>query len=78
MKVDKTKAEFNNYIGSLPFTENCKYMGTILNVVNFCNYTLFPCRFRKKEVYKHRGREFHECERERIKEIKQILGNNKF
>jgi len=77
-KVEKTQAEFNKYIDALPFTEKCKYMGSILNIVDFCNYTLFQCLYRKKDVYKHKGRILYECNRERVKQIKKILGNNKF
>lgn len=74
-KVDRTQNEFNEYIDNLSFAERCKYMSSILNIVNFCDYTAFNCRFRKKESYRHKDRMLYECSRERTKQLKQILGS---
>jgi len=74
MEIEKTQKTFDEYLNSISFEKQCKYMYELLGIVNLCNYPQMSCKFRKVDSFKSKGKEKHECTRADMARIKGILG----
>jgi len=66
---------FDEYMRKLEMEEKCRFMVSF--GIPFCTDTRFSCPYRGKEMFTLRTGKKPECSRDRVNELKKMLGSGK-
>ena len=69
-----SQEDFNLYMRKLPMKEECQFV--VHKGMNLCNDERFICPYRSDEKYALRTGIKKECRREKLNQLKKILGSS--